>query len=89
MNRYAYSVVVYEDFMIETNETRICKGYVCADSETEAIEKLNKYYGDSNIECWSIKFDNDSPVIELSDKPADEDTDSIYNWRGPAINDFC
>lgn len=89
MNRYIYSVVVYVDFIAEINKTRICKGYVCADSEAEAIEKLNKYYGEDNIECWSLKFDNDSCVIELSDKNVDEDTDSIYNWKGPALNDFC
>lgn len=80
MYRYKFIVNYYDEF---EEKTVIEAGYMIAEDDIKAVERLQRYYGTDKINSFYLEADNDSDVIVI------EQLDTFdTNWKGPALYDF-
>lgn len=72
MNMYTYKLEWYNEIenKIETNY-----GIVLGDSYTNAVKDITTYYGEGNVESFSIQYQlmssDDKPIIECTKETLD------------------
>ena len=81
VERYKYAVGFFDEFV---EKIVYQGGYVLGGSCKEAVENIEKYYGDT-IEKLYLEPECDDHVIVIKDKMEDFDV----NWEGPAKNYYC
>ena len=81
IERYKYTVEFFDEY---TEKIAYQGGYVIGGSYKEAVENIEKYYGDT-IEKLCLKTECDDHVIVIKDKMEDFN----INWEGPAKNYYC
>lgn len=79
---YRYKFIVNHYDVLEKKNV-IEAGYIIAENDIEAVEKLQKYYGVDNINGFYLEADYNTDVIVI------EQLDTFdANWKGPALYDF-
>jgi hypothetical protein len=79
---YRYKFIVNHYDVLEKKNV-IEAGYIIAEDNMQAIERLQRYYGKDNINSFYLEADYDTDVIVI------EQLDTFdANWKGPALYDF-
>ena len=82
MDRYKYTIEFWDDF---DKKMQIHCGYVMGASFKDAMENIEKYYGDDTIEKIYLQPERDGHVIILQDDMEKFDSE----WESPAKNFYC
>lgn len=82
MDRYKYTVEFWDDY---DKKMQIHGGYVMGANFKDAMENIEKYYGDDAINKIYLEPECEDHVIILQDDMEKFDTE----WEGPAKNFYC